>query len=64
MITDKNVVIKRLDWKKITKARKQKKTAGRSRNARFFAIPLLDFDATTYHQAIQWPVWHSTERDC
>ena len=56
MITDKNVVIKRLDWKKITKARKQKKTAGRSRNARFFAIPLLDFDATTYHQAIQWPV--------
>ena len=53
MITDENVVIRRLAWKKIAKAREQKKTAGRSRNVRFFVIPLLDFDATTHHQAIQ-----------
>ena len=61
LITDENVVIRKLGWKRIKKARDQITSFGRkTRGVRCFEIPKI-FSARSYHESIDWSVWQNDE---
>ena len=63
MIADVNLIIQKLGWKRLKKARDQMIRLGGSTGIRCFDVPKVIFEANSYHEAIDWSIWQNDDND-